>query len=265
MSPRMRWAIAVGRRGALALAGFVVTVMIAGDKYNVFDLTNKQLFRAATALALLVLIDQLLSLLRTVKTRGREAAYARVQKALTALLAGISDEHKVPIQHLGANVFVPRLRLVGTGKRLRRPRRVLVRVIRFRLDNHPQPTAVTWLPTKGAIGKCWARKRTVHRDWHGQADRHGDHDLTKDEFEQISVDDRDGFTFEEFVAIARKYNEALAVPVLSEAGAVLGVISIDVAYRAQKPCILDGDAIEAQADTTATVVRDDIAQIYTQG
>lgn len=77
------------------------------------------------------------------------------------------------------------------------------------------------------------------------------------DFEQVSSDDQDGFTYEEFVRIGGKYSEVMAFPVLSVGGAMLGVISVDVAARAGvASCVLDTELEGVVAATSALLAED---------
>ena len=266
MSPKARTGVAIAWRVLLALAGFVVTVMLTGDENKVFDLSRKTLFYGSVTVAALTFVDGVLGTIRLAREPGKSAAQTRVQKALVALLVQISETNSVGIQHLGASVFKPQIRFIPWRWHLKRPARVLVRVMRFRLDDHPQPTPVTWRKGKGAVGSCWKTARAVHRDWHEQARDWSAPELTQDTFDQVMRPDlRDNFEYSEYVAIAAKYSEVLAVPVLSAGGDVVGVISIDVAARAGVTnTILGASDTEAQADAAATLVQDDLDRLYAQ-
>lgn len=267
MSPTLRRWLPIGWRVLVAVAGAFVVVMLAGDERGIFRLKERTLFWAAVTLAGITFLDSFLVALRRFRQIRRDVAEARVQKALVSLLVEIADVNNVRVQHLGASVFVPRRRLVRTDKEVlnRRIQQVLVRVMRFRLDEHPQRTPITWARGKGAVGSCWTSARTVHRPWHLQAENHSSPELSRVEFEQIEDDLRDNFTHREFVAIANKYSEVLAVPVLSEAAEIVGIISIDVAHRAGiVNNILNDTDIEAQADAAATLIRDDLRSLSPQ-
>lgn len=266
MSPTLRTALAITWRAVLALVGLVVTIMLTGDQNKVFDLTRKTLFGGSVTVAGLTFVDGVFGTVRRARAPGKSAAQARVQKALVALLVQISETNEVAIQHLGASVFKPQVRLIAWCWKLKRPGRVLIRVMRFRLDDHPQPTPVTWRKGKGAVGSCWGTARAVHRDWREQVREWSAPDLSRQAFSQQMPEElKDNFEYSEYVAIAAKYSEVLAIPVLSVAGGVVGVISIDVAARAGVTGTILGDSeTEAQADAAAALVRDDLQRLYPQ-
>lgn len=256
-----RW-LAVAFRGTLAFFGASAGVLVAAKETKfVQGLPDKLFYGVIVISALLGFVNGATGAWRYARAPGRSQAQARVQKALATLLVQVSEEQGVPLKYLGASAFVPGVRWARRDGSWRWRRHVLVRVMRFRLDDSPQPTAVFWEKDKGAVGKCWATSREAHCDWHEQAANHSASALSLADFKAIPEKLRDGFTHQEFVAIAQKYSEILAVPVLSDAGVVVGVISVDIATRAQEPrTVLKsmGDA----ADAAAVIIRKDLERLY---
>lgn len=261
LSPTVTRRIALGWRIALVVAGIFATALLTGEEMDYFSPWDRSTrFWIVVVVAAVTAVDNILAGFRTIQAAKRSQAEARVQKVLTVLLVQISEASGVQIQDLGASVFVPRIRRVGWL-----PKKVLVRALRFRLDEHPQPSPVKWTKGKGAVGTCWETARTVHRDWHVQRTQYSDPALAAQDFAGIPAELRDGFGHKEFVAISDKYSEVLAVPVLSVEGSIVGVVSIDVAGRAGLAAnILDTDEVKAQADVAVTLVRDDLDQLYAQ-
>lgn len=260
MSPRVvRWLTNIWL-ATLGLAGAAVTLLVALHEWKHTKWPPDSLiFWSVLAVAVATTVDKVVGIFRRYRARERSKAEARTQKALVALLVEISESKHVNIQDLGVSVFVPRWRVWRWGSG-----RVLVRVMRFRLDDHPQPSPVRWTKGKGAVGSCWETARMVHRPWRTQRAEYSSPSLTAEEFSRIPTDEQDGFEHREFVAIADKYSEVLAAPVLSEVGAIVGVVSVDVAARAGVFKDILKDGVEAQIDAAATLIRDDLGQLYAQ-
>lgn len=202
-------------------------------------------FWLSFVVAALTAVDKIFGLVRAKVEEGRERATVRVQAAAMSLLVDLAELTQVNIKHLGFSVFAVR-------------RKSLVRVFRFRLDAYPRPTPVRWERGKGAVGECWDTGRTVHRDWREQLEAQGPNGLSEDEFDALG-DLADGFTFKEYLGISNKYSEVLAVQVTSEAGAILGVISVDVAKDAAQPTnVLDMDDVESKVTATGELVAADL-------
>lgn len=262
MSPKWRNRLVVCVRVLVLLTASSSAALLAGEETNRPENLNADLvFWVAVTAACLAALEGGIGAYRGSKAPGRDAAEARTQKTLMALMVEIAKKRGVDVEYLGVSVWVPRIRWVRQFGPIRVPERVLVRVIRFRMIDHPQATEVTWRRGKGAIGACWATKVVIHRDWHDQAKQHSSPTLSADDFGSMGSDVQDGFEHQEFVAIASKYSEVLATPVLSEGGAVLGVISIDIAFIAGVDSLVLG-GFEEQCDTAATLIRDDLDRLY---
>ncbi len=264
MRPAIRRAVPVILKVLLGVAGATLVVLVAGDNNDVFDVGEKILFFAALIVGALTMFDGLVGAWREFRGGKRGEVEARVQKVLVGLMFEISKETQVPAEYVGTSIFVPKVRWVRLpGERVPRLRRVLVRVVRFRVTAENQPSRVARTKGKGAVGQCWETARTVHRPWHTQAEKFSSPDLTIAEFDKIPADKRDNFTFEEFRGIAHKYSEVLAAPILSAAGGVVGVLSVDIAVQAQQlASVLDSPAVGFQADFAAAVVRKDLKRLY---
>jgi hypothetical protein len=255
----------VGRRFALVwrivlatLAG-TLAVVAAGVQFRVFHhVSSQQQFALAAGVAIMTLVDNCRGAVARYRAPAREHARSRVQKAVVAALVRISTDRLVDIRFLGASVFV--LRRQGWLMRQR-----LVPVVRFRLDDSPQPSAITWSRGKGVIGRCWLNRRTQHVSCRPVVMTWGKRQLTSEQFEQLPEVVRSGFSYREFVGIAHKYAEILAVPILSEAGETLGVMSIDVAAKADLAReILVGQEVEDVVSNACALVRDDLSALYGQ-
>lgn len=257
MPPKVSRRVALGLRILFALASLGLAVLVAGVQTKVFkDVSANRQLAFAAGLAVVIFFDNCRAAWRRHKAPGRQQARARMQKAVVGALVTVGEDKNVALRHLGGSVFAIRRRGL-----LRHPR--LVRVLRFRLDDHPQPSQVVWTPGKGAIGRCWKQRRKVHSDWLAVAEKYGGRELTAAQFAKIPPATRDGFNLSEFVGIVDKYAEILAVPVLSHLGEIVGVISIDVAAKADLGRkILNFQDVEDCATGAAVLVRDDLGSVY---
>ena len=259
MPPHVRRRFALIWHVGLATLAGILAVVAAGVQFQVFDhVSSRKHFALAAGVAVMTLVDNWRGAVVRYRTPSREHARSRVQKAVVAALVRIATDRLVDIRFLGASVFV--LRRQG---RLMQPR--LVRVLRFRLDDSPPPSAVTWSKGKGVIGRCWLDRRTQHVCCRQVATTWGDRQLSPDEFAELPDAVRSGFSHREFVGIAHKYAEILAVPILSEAGETLGVMSIDVAAKAGLSReVLVGQEVEEVVYNACALVRDDLSALYVQ-
>ena len=225
LNSTFRRRLSLAWRTLLALAGFALAAIVTGNQLGVFTLmTATQRWGCAVALAGVTFVDNVRAArMRHTAPRKLEAR-SRVQKVFVALLVQLAREKSVAIEHLGASVFVPRRVFYREGWRIRYAK-VLVRILRFRLDDHPQPSNVRWTKGKGAVGECWKKGRVIHRDWRRTRTRFGRETLTEAQFADVPDHAKDNFRFEEFRSIADKYSEVLAVPVLSDHGATVGSVN----------------------------------------
>lgn len=193
-------------------------------------------FWGVTGVALVVFVDSSIRARHEYKRPAAEVARVRVRKpALGALITvaamtkwnecdgeeGLCFQRR--LQDLGANVFI-----AGRRRLWRQPR--LRRLERIRLTDYPQPSSVHFSQGKGVVGLCWRNARPEHVDWSPIARRWGSSDLSGDEWAKIPEEDKYGFTRDEFVAMAGKYAEILAVPVTEPDGTLLGCLAVDRVY-----------------------------------
>lgn len=254
------------RKRGLAFVASAVTLVAAYQAYatSLFGTSNSlelspvpplTVFVLAICFALLTLGDKLWEI-HASKSRERQAEVrVRVQKALAGVLVDVSEASRVRIRDLGVSLFANRSAL----RRFSRPR--IVRVARFRLDDQYQASQVAWAPGKGAVGKCWKREVQIYRNW----SRQNEHDpqlLSAEQFRDLDDEVRDGFDYKEFLRLANKYREVLAVPLLSESGAMMGVISIDVVRGARADeGVLGSDEVSGPVHASASIIRDDLAHL----
>lgn len=251
------WSATVG------LAGLAATTLATGKQTKVLPHVSDDLvFWSAVGVAGAATLTSAGFGVRDFVGTGRAKAQQRVHKALVAFLAQVSEEKAVKLLDLGVSVFVPARRLVWGWLPLRT---TLVRVLRYRIDDHPRPSNVRWQGNKGAVGTCWETGTAIHRDWHVQRANYGAEGPTRAEFDALDPELRDGFEYAEYISIGKKYDEVLAVPIVSEQGATVGVVSVDVAGRAGlQTCVLNDSGLEAALDFVTRVIAEDIDRLYSQ-
>ncbi|GAA2947631.1 hypothetical protein GCM10010458_36510 [Microbacterium luteolum] len=170
-------------------------------------------------------------IVRHFRTRRGDRA-AKLEDALaSALIQIVRASPALHLEELGANVYVVSrfdwfLKKPHAHMRLRR-------VARLRPARYPQQSGVEWASGKGAVGLCWEAKKRVYKDWHAVAERYGEADMDQETFDQIPAGTRCGFSRAEFQSIVGKYSEVVAEPIWDprKTGVILGVITIDRAYR----------------------------------
>lgn len=192
----------------------------------------------------------------------RARQHADIQKVMIAALASISKARNVPLEELGASIFVirPGLRLLPARLRDRWnwSCAYLDRTHRVRLTDSPQPTDVDWTRGKGAIGRCWETEKRHYVYWLGIAARYGNAELDEASFRRIRQKTTQRMTLREFRAIVDKYAEILTVPMKQEDGKVVGVVSVDLARGGRTASMgraLDDRDVENIVTTAVAVVQ----------
>ncbi|MDK3255752.1 hypothetical protein [Blastococcus capsensis] len=184
----------------------------------------------------------------------RMAVQHRAQKTLAGLLYALSVSKSVDLPYLGASIFrVNRSRITR--------RQTLERVLRFRINDHPQPTDVKWTKGKGVIGEAWDTKRSAYKYRRSIAKAWAGKQVDEKQFASMPKDTKGRFTREEFVAIVEKYGEVRAVPILGDDGAVLGVLSVDVAMDAPQGKYLDDKQVDTAISAACALVRGDVGRL----
>lgn len=260
---RFAW-VGLVRRGVVTLLETAAAVIVLGTRYQLFHLSKELVFWVAATAIVVSALDGVLRIIARGRDLGRADAPGRVQMAVTAALSALAAEHQVNMRYLGASVFHLRRRY-RPKQRWWGLTRCPVRVLRWRLQNDPQPTRVAWVRGKGAVGEAWAKGRVIHRDWREQLEHHSDSSLSYADFARLPAKVRDGFEHDEFVRISPKYRETLAVPIVSEAGDIVGVLSADVSAKAGLDrLVLDGPDVEDSMLSAAKLIYEDIHRLYAQ-
>lgn len=259
LTPFQRRSLDRWRQYALAGLALIVAVVLAYNEWLAAPEINSGLprvpfgwvFWLTLTLAVVTFADKIVSIEGEKSALERETARTRVNNVLAALIVELWEETEVNPKHLGVSVFTSR----GSSASLR-----LARVVRYRISNDPQATKVSWRSNKGAVGTCWSTHNAIHRDWHKQL-KQWKPDLTEGDYASIPRADRDGFTYQEFQRIGGKYSEVMAFPVLSEGGAMLGVISVDIAAKAGLSTRVLTDHLEGIVAATCNMIAEDIAML----
>ncbi|BCN82797.1 hypothetical protein RE0356_14380 [Prescottella equi] len=170
------------------------------------------------------------------KEPTRQGALADVATSVMGTVNAISNDQNLKHGVVGGNVFVARKQFairrrwpfVGRTTVLIRPP-----IWRIRYADGPQASMVEWTTDKGAVGAAYEARSAVYKDWSPIAKRYGrSNHLSRAQFDSLGEEEKSGFTYEEFLGIAAKYAEVLAVPIMSvDGGRVLGVISIDRPFK----------------------------------
>lgn len=256
MTRTRTWNVAL--RVLLAVLGLVAVVLRSLDATGIWSQQGWLELGVVVVIGLVACVDGVRGALRESRAPQRERLRARLQKATVgALKSVVGMRHDIDLAELGGSVFVVRRR--GWSRR-----EELHRVLRFRLDEHPQPSAVRWTKGKGTIGRAWASRTPQHavltpvaRQW--GADSPQGAVPTPQEYGEIPSRARTRFTHEEFVGIAGKYAEVIAVPILAEGEHLIGVFAMDLPMTSTAPglgTLLAGPDVEAVAIAAASLLGD---------
>ncbi|MFT4281497.1 hypothetical protein [Microbacterium sp.] len=177
--------------------------------------------------------------------------------ALMTLLIELSRDQTARFEDLGGSVYRP-ARWRRTVRHEDGTRSVrLKRVHRFRPSAFPLPSGITWTARTGAVGECWTSHRPVPKNWQAVAAKYQG-PVGAADFRRVSKETKNGFSLDEFNAIAHRYSEVLAVPVWDPArdDKQVGVLSVDRLYAEDvtfKPILSSTVAQRLVAATSAAV------------
>lgn len=143
-----------------------------------------------------------------------------VDDTLKALLVSLADTTKIPWTEIGLTTFIVRWRM-------RHPfGLVQVRVARLRMKSTPRPTAILWTKDKGVLGRCWRNRRDEELD---HQSKYGSYmSYSKDEWQELGQDVREGLSYDDFVAI-RDFGYVLATPIVDGKSRYRGCLLVQVA------------------------------------
>ncbi|MGN7158022.1 hypothetical protein ACTHRK_18235 [Dietzia cercidiphylli] len=158
----------------------------------------------------------------SLKVRARENRLRAVQQECFVLvmeaLIGIAESAGVRVTTLGASVFIVRRSVL---QRMARRPGTLRRIARLRFGGTPHKSRVKWKMGTGCIGRAWESKNENYTSW-------TDAELEKQkEGGSAGVRGRESMTDSERAALAGKYSEVRAAAIISSAGEVVGVLSVD--------------------------------------
>jgi len=203
----------------------------------------------ATAVA--VFRDNAVNVNRRLREPERQKLRVQAQKAAAVALYSVAQQKALDMADLGISVF-----LVERTGWIRR-RQHLSRLIRLRLKDAPQASDIVWTKGKGVIGQAWEKGRPVHERTSELAKKYGGKELTDYGWSRVGQAARQGFAREEFETTVHKYAEILAVPIKDENGAVLGVVSMDLAMSTTADLgrtWLDGPEVEEFVSVAAELI-----------
>lgn len=247
-------------RAVFALLSVVVVILVALVEKKVLPLSPGQQVALICVFAGLTGIDNLRQAINRYRQPEKEQAKIRAQKPIIGVLLALAKAKNLQVEHLGSSIFVLRRRRIFFWKHQ------LVRRVRFRLANHPQATDVEWVKGKGAVGTCWETGQTQHRYRRPVAEKYGGQSYTDAEFAELAKLKKSvtsGFSREEFMSMVCKYAEVLAVPIRSEQGEFMGIVSIDLSVesRAGSQYLNDGVAERLVVEGAIHLLRDDLNQL----
>jgi hypothetical protein len=160
-----------------------------------------------------------------------------VRKSLSSAMVTAAETAGVSVSDVGIGLF-----LVQPGF-LRRPER-LVRVERVRIPDDLHESGIEFTKGKGAVGSCWENQTITHRDLNRINARYHDPGTIATRWTKMHAATTQGFTRREFTAVATKYSEVLAVPVMDN-GRFVGCIALDRRWDHSETtgrCVFDDDA-----------------------
>jgi hypothetical protein len=220
------------------IVGIVARVLVAASALALVILTASQdaewwvpdpavSFWIATSAAVIVFVDSSRSIYRAARRPTIEANRDKIHVIVRGCQSTLSTECDLDVEEFGGSVFVPRRRFfVG--------RRELRRVSRDRFTGFPPESDIRWGPGKGVIGSVWESSTAHHenrlqliRDWAAT-------DKSEHAFNALPKERTSGLSYHEFKIAIEKYSEIFAVPILNSKGALVGVFSIDIVYRANR-------------------------------
>lgn len=225
----MRRKLGLVFRVTLALAALVLVGLQTAVARGVISPSAWLHVIIVVAVAGIVFIDNSRSAYASYRRPESQKRYREIEKlARTAILSIDQLSKDVSVRSLGVSVFVCKTKWRRRWlKAIPFPQRELVRIVRFRMEERPQPSSVQWIKGKGAIGECWEIGNKVHRDHRATIANLGTQ-LTEQTFGELKPEVVSGFTYSEFREIRQKYVEVLAVPIKDEHGTrILGVLSVD--------------------------------------
>jgi hypothetical protein len=205
-----------------AATSAVCTAGLALHGANIYHASRDQLISMVAAVA----ATSLIGAARTSwweHTSERRARFredvAQVLRGAAVITAEVTGK-KVP--SVGASAFV-----VSRGGLLWR-QQYLRRIGRQRFASFPPPSNVVWTRGKGVIGRCWADRKPVVKDFTKIAKRH--RGCSRDQFEKLKDDVRLGLNYTEWNEMIGKYGVVLAVPMTASPldGKIIGVLALDL-------------------------------------
>ncbi len=229
----MLWAVAAA---AVAAA---TAVLLGLTQLKVIAPPLRVQVGAVAVSATLAFLSTTVSAVGAWRRRRDAAVHERIAFVLRSLAYTVQDLTDLDTRELGVSLHLLRADRwppgaalanlvdgVSPGSRAARLR--LVRVVRERASRRPTASGVVWRPGKGVIGLCVATGEVVGQDV--AADSGPWLRVPAERWSTVPDDVRDGFTWDEFAALAGKYGAVLAAPLIDDSGQssnVVGCVSLD--------------------------------------
>lgn len=203
---------------------------------------------------LLVFIDSSRSAYKGYRRPDTQKRIEALRKTVRGVQLALAEETGYAVPDLGGSVFLVKRHPVLFWNRF------LKRISRNRFSEYPAESFVLWTKGKGVIGQVWETAAPRHEylaplaaGW-TKSRRH-----TEADYAALPESDRQGLGWSEFVILAPKYAEVIAVPIVAPTGKLLGVFSMDVVYSERRVPAgprLDTENVRVMMTTTAGVLRD---------
>lgn len=154
-----------------------------------------------------------------------------IRNQMGSLVVTVARIHDIPAEDIGCGLFLRQGRWLRRPsswlppRGWKRPER-LTRVERLRLPDNVPESRVEFTIGKGTVGHCWQHEKHAHSDWIAINRRYPTPESIEGRWSKIPERTTRGFTQKEFVSLAGKYTEVLAVPIMIN-GEFEGCIAID--------------------------------------
>lgn len=233
--------------GGARVAAAVTAAVVAAATAVLLGLTQLKVVHpplrlqvtAVAASAGLAFLSTVTAAVGTWRRRRDAAVHDRVSFVLRTLAYTVQDLTDLDTRELGLALHLLRAdrwppgaalaNLAATVSPSRRAARLrLVRVVRERASHRPSASGVVWRPGKGVIGLCVATGEVVGQDV--ATDTASFTGVPRERWPAVPSQVRDGFSWEEFTALAGRYGAVLAAPLIDDSGPssqVVGCVSLD--------------------------------------
>lgn len=232
----------------IALVALALVVLKSATEVKFIGGEPQLEFALLVTAGIAVFLESVVKAIQLIRRPAIETKKKRLEKTVLSCLQSISASTSIDVSELGGSVFITRRPFPWFAFQRSFPwiraNRVLRRVLRFRLNDEPQPSKIKWTLDRGAIGPAAETGVVQHADWTAYA-RALNTGVSNDAsvYQNVPLDQRFGLSQEDFCRMARKYSESLAIPLINSTGTkIIGSLSIDIPYdnsRANQGCMLN--------------------------